>query len=242
MRYHILDNIRGINLVSMIVYHLIWDIVYLFDRQLGWYESRGGYIWQQSICWTFILLSGFCWSMGKNRFKRGLEISLAGLGISVVTIVFMPENRIVFGILTLMGSCTLLLIPLEHLLKRINTFLGMLLSMTLFILLKPINDGYIGIGIHRLIELPQSLFRGNFMTYIGFMKPDFYSTDYFPLIPWFFLFLVGYFLYQLVNEKDYLQVLQGKEYKPLAFIGRHSLMIYLIHQPLIYLLLKCIEG
>lgn len=241
VRYHILDNIRGFNLISMIVYHLVWDMVYLFDRNWEWYQSDMAYIWQQSICWSFILLSGFCWSLGKRQLKRGFVTFMVGAMISIITIIFMPENRIIFGILTLIGSCTLLLIPLENRLRKINRVLGVIVSMGLFILLKPINEGYIGIGAYRILTLPESLFQGDLMTYIGFTKPDFYSTDYFSVIPWFFLFVAGYFLYQIMSEKDYLEILKKQGCQPLAYIGRHSLVIYVIHQPVLYLLLQCLH-
>ena len=63
-RCRALDWIRGITLVSMILYHGAWDLVYLFGANWDWYRSKGAYVWQQSICWTFILLSGFCWALG----------------------------------------------------------------------------------------------------------------------------------------------------------------------------------
>ena len=50
----------------MIAYHACWDLVYLFHADWDWYRGTGAYIWQQSICWTFILLSGFCFSLGRR--------------------------------------------------------------------------------------------------------------------------------------------------------------------------------
>ena len=59
-RRHGLDTIRGLALVNMILYHLSWDQVYMFGADWDWYRSDGAYVWQQGICWTFILLSGYC--------------------------------------------------------------------------------------------------------------------------------------------------------------------------------------
>ncbi|MDE7404312.1 MAG: DUF1624 domain-containing protein, partial [Lachnospiraceae bacterium] len=66
-RYGVLDGIRGFVVISMILYHACWDLVYIFGKDWSWYRGRGAYIWQQSICWSFILLSGFCWSLGKKH-------------------------------------------------------------------------------------------------------------------------------------------------------------------------------
>ena len=67
-----------------------------------------------------------------------------------------------------------------------------------------------------------------------------FSSDYFSLFPWFFLFLSGYFLYRIVFEKGIAN--QLKECKTgntfFDFLGRHSLILYLLHQPFLYLLLK----
>ena len=93
-RYHLLDGIRGLVLVSMIVYHATWNLVYIYDMDWKWYMGKGAYLWQQSICWTFILLSGFCWSMGKKPLKRGLQVFIRGIRVTVVTLLVMPHIRI----------------------------------------------------------------------------------------------------------------------------------------------------
>ena len=55
----------------MIVYHACWDLVYLYRLDWDWYRSFWAYAWQQSICCTFILLSGYCWQMGRHPLRRG---------------------------------------------------------------------------------------------------------------------------------------------------------------------------
>ena len=134
VRYHLLDGIRGIVLISMIAYHFSWNMVYMYGAKWSWYRSTGAYIWQQSICWTFIILSGFCWSMGKQPLKSGLMVFGGGLLVTAVTIAVMPQNRVVFGVLTCIGSCMLLLIPLDKVLRKIPAEAGVILSFGLFVL------------------------------------------------------------------------------------------------------------
>ena len=69
-RYAVLDGIRGFALLNMIVYHAVWDFVYVLDFRWQWYRSEAAYIWQQYICWTFIFLSGFCQPLGRKKFKK----------------------------------------------------------------------------------------------------------------------------------------------------------------------------
>lgn len=239
-RYRKLDGIRGIAILNMIAFHAIWDLVYIYGFQWEWYQSRGGYIWQQGICWTFILLSGFCLSLGKHPIKRGLTVFLGGAIITIVTLVFIPENRVVFGVLTLIGSCMVIVGMLDQLLKKMVPTLGLLLSILLFAVTRNVNEGWLGFEAFRWHKLPK-LFYANIVTaYLGFPERDFYSTDYFSIIPWLFLFLSGYFLFQLLNKMEVLNVLKKGIFMPIEWIGEHSFIIYMLHQPIIYLILELI--
>lgn len=233
-RYRFLDNIRGITLLSMIAYHIVWDLVYIFGCKLEWYRSEIGYFWQQSICWTFITLSGFCWCLGRKKLKRGVIVLGAGMLITIVTLLAMPENRVVFGVLTLLGTCMLLQILLEPIWKRCNSLAGVVCAFVSFLLLRNVNKGYMGIGELQLMELPESLYDNLFTTFLGFTESGFFSTDYFSLIPWYFLFLTGYFLYHFLQKKELLKKIPDIHISPLEWLGKNSLILYLLHQPVVY--------
>lgn len=237
-RYERLDDIRGITLCSMILFHGVWDLVYIFDLNWRWFYADIAYIWQQSICWSFILLSGFCWSLGRRKLRRALLVFGAGMVITFVTIVFMPGQRIVYGILTFLGAAALLLIFLEQYLKKIKPFWGMLVCGGFFLLLHGINDGYLGIRNYlRLIKLPRCLYQmGDVGNFLGFTESSFYSTDYFSLLPWLFLYLTGYFLYRILQQKGMLEKLAEQKSWGGFFnwVGKHSLIIYMLHQPVVY--------
>ena len=79
LRWDGLDTLRGADLVSMMLYHAAWDLVYVFGIPWAWYGSYGAYLWQQSICWTFLLLSGYCFHLGHRRLRRGLLVSGGGV-------------------------------------------------------------------------------------------------------------------------------------------------------------------
>lgn len=236
-RYYILDGIRGFALVNMLIYHGVWDLVYMFECDWQWYRSELAYAWQQYICWTFIFLSGFCFPFGKKKLKRGLIVFLSGSLISIVTLVAMPENRVIFGILTLIGSCMLLMIPLEQILKKVPPVIGLLFGFMLFFFTRNVNQGCLGFGDFRLAALPDYWYRNLLTTYLGFPTLDFYSTDYFSLFPWIFLFATGYFANCFLRQKNLLFHLQPCKIKPLEWLGQHTLGIYIVHQPLIYLVL-----
>lgn len=235
-RYHLLDGIRGLVLISMILYHATWNLVYIYGMDWKWYMGKGAYIWQQSICWTFILLSGFCWSMGGKPLKRGLGVFGSGILVTVVTLLVMPRNRVIFGVLTLIGSCMLLMIPLRKLFHRVKPEAGLMVGIALFILSRNVNDGYLGFEVWNILKLPTNWYDNLLTAYVGFPAPSFFSTDYFSLIPWLFLFVVGYFLYGVCDKNDILQKqIIAVKLPFFDFLGRHSLLIYLLHQPILYL-------
>ena len=127
-RYALLDELRGLDLVSMMLYHACWDLVFLFDVNMRWYAGTPGRLWQQTICWVFILLSGFCVQLGHHTLRRGAQVFGAGALVTAVTLLFMPEDRVIFGVLTLLGSAMLLTDLLEKPLRRIPPAAGFAIS------------------------------------------------------------------------------------------------------------------
>lgn len=234
-RLHLLDAIRGFLLLHMIAFHGMWNLVYLFGVEAPWYQAAPGYVWQQFICWSFILLSGFCWSMSRNHLKRGALVFGGGAVVSLVTCTLMPESRILFGVLTCIGSCMLLMIPLEKLASKIPSGIGAAGSFLLFMLLRNCNDGALGFEKWVLFPLPDWLYRNNLTAFLGFPQKSFFSTDYFSLLPWFFLFVTGYFLFRITTAKGWNEKLFARGQFPLLnWIGRNSLLVYLLHQPVLY--------
>lgn len=241
-RYAMPDNLRGLTLISMIVYHTVWDMVYIFGQNWDWFESYSAYIWQQSICCSFILLSGFCWSFGQKKWKRGLLVFGAGVLISLITIVFMPENRILFGVLTLLGSCMLIMILLENILKKVNPYVGLIAAFFLFMYTRDISYGKIGWKDFGYVRLPKEWYSGWFSTYCGLPTDGFYSADYFGILPWLFLFVTGYFIYRIFEKNHWMSVLKIGKVKPLEILGKNSLLVYMVHQPLVYGVLMVVYG
>lgn len=231
-RYALLDELRGLDLVSMMLYHACWDMMFLFGIWMDWYIGWPGRLWQQSICWVFILLSGFCVPLGHRTLKRGAQVFAAGALVTVVTLVFMPEDRVVFGVLTFLGSAMLLTGVLEPLLKKIPPAAGLAVSAVLFALTYHLDERWLGFGGLRL-ALPDAWYANYFTAFFGFLPFDFYSTDYFALLPWLFLFWAGYFLHGVVGRAR-MEPLRRSVCPALGWMGRHSLLLYLLHQPVIY--------
>ncbi len=237
-RYHFIDALRGVAILLMTTYHAAWDLVYLFGVTQIELHRTYGVVWQSGAAWSFILLSGFCWSLGRNPLRHGAVCFGVGALMTAVTLTIMPENRILFGVLTMLGSCMMLMVPLSRWLCKIPAGVGLACAAGLFWFTRNINAAALGFGEWRIFTLPDWLYRSYATAYWGFPQSGFYSTDYFSILPWFFLFCTGYFAYRTARQ---LWAADSRFWRALcqrvpllSFLGRHSLFIYVIHQPIIY--------
>ncbi len=243
-RYGLLDTLRGLCVLSMVCYHAVYDLVYIKGVQISWFPETPGYVWQQSICWAFILLSGLCQGISRRHVPHGLILVACGAAVSLVTGLVMPQEAIHYGVLTFLGLAALLLYLLdllcERLCLRLPVWAGLILAAVLFFLTRGVPQGYLGFEGLRLLNLPAALYRFDWLAVLGFPSSTFVSSDYFPLIPWFFLYLAGYFLWGLFKQSEKARSFLTPGFRPLAFLGRHSLLIYLLHQPVLMLIFLAI--
>jgi len=263
-RIYIIDFIRGITVISMILYHMMWDIVYSFGNDISWYKGSYGHIWQQSICITFIIISGFCLSMDKRPVRNSIILLVLGYAITLITS-FMGKNYVIyFGVLSCIGTLRLLTYFLRKFFKAVYLkihkgddnnpypdkgffFALCILSLLLFIVNRDFSQGEIfAIKNVVYITVPVWIPRNIISTFLGLPYSGFYSADYFPVFPWMFIFWVGYFLYKSIENTGFYISLQNKSeipspLKPFCFIGRNSLIFYLLHQPIIFGLLSLIN-
>lgn len=242
-RYDLIDTIRGIAIISMVIFHFCYDVFMVYGRDPSWYGTPVVHVWQQSICWTFILVSGFVWQWGRSgNVRRGIMLNVWGLVISGVTVLAMPAEAVWFGILNCIGCAVLLMIPMEPVLRRIPAAIGLVAAFALFVMFKDVQLGYLGVpGVFRL-DLPDWLYDCRVLTPFGFPFPGFRSSDYFPILPWLFLYIGGYFLNRIVMAIRPLQSVARHGLAPLSTVGRYSIWIYLIHQPVCMLICMLVFG
>lgn len=241
-RLYWVDLLRGVTIISMILYHAMWDITYIFEHHIMWFYSWKAEVWQQSICIVFIMLSGFCFHYDKHPIKRGVIILLLGFLISLFTHLFMPNDHILFGILTFIGFSILVMSFLDKLKCKLPLKSGIFISLLGFLLFRNIDHGLWGIKGIYAIKLPSFFYQYRILAFLGFPDEKFKSSDYFPFLPWFFLFMFGYYLFFLWEKQSKKIDVKETTLPWIQWIGRKSLVIYMIHQPAIYLLLYGIHA
>ncbi len=237
-RYALLDEVRGFLVLCMVVYHGLLSLYQIFswdvaDELFGFFTPVEPY-----FAGAFILLSGMMCGFSRSNIKRGAACFLIALCVTTITVIgskWLGRIDIYFGILHLLGFSMLFCGIFNFALKRINKWVGLIGSALLYVVFHGVPVGYTDfVGIHDVI--PASFNQIKWIFPFGITSSGFHSADYFPIIPWFFLFLCGYYLYRFHFVEKHKKVFEPVRIPPLGFLGRHALLIYVVHQPFIYLI------
>ena len=240
-RYHLLDALRGFAIYHVIIFHFLYDVYVVYGLQPDWPYQTWVQLWQKNGCGLFVLVSGMVFALGRNTFKRGLQLQILGLIITLVTVFFAPSEAIYYGILTFFGSAMWLTLLLKKLLVRVPAVAGMLSSVVCYILTKDIASGVGSFFGTKLFTFPEWLYQ-DYFAILGFHSNNFYSSDYVPLLPHIFVFWFGMYLFAWLREHNLTPLLTGGNYKIFTFPGTHSLETYILHQPILMAICYVIFG
>lgn len=225
------DTVRGIAVVLMIFYHFVFDLSY-FGAYSGQMYTGPWQIFARSIGSTFIFVMGVSLTLRHHRLQpelgrrqmfqkyllRGATLLGWGMVITVVTYFVVGRGFVVFGILHLLGLSTILAYPFLR--SRWASLVAGIVVIAL------------GVYAARLVS------SSPWFIWLGVNQIGRFMVDYYPILPWFGIALLGIFvgfsLYPQGNRQFALPDLShAASIRGLAFLGRHSLFIYLIHQPIL---------
>lgn len=215
-----IDFLRGIALILMMLFHFLYDLQEFYNIPIPYWNNFWYYEGKTSAI-LFMFLAGISCTLSKNNLIRGCKIFLIGMLLTIGSYIFMPGEYIRFGILHLLGLSMIIF----HFIKKIPHVWSGALALIIIILGNMMNH----ITINTWILIPLGLIHG-----------DFVSMDYYPLFPWFGVFLIGTIIGKVVykDKKSIFHIKRNREF--INFMGRHSLFIYLIHQPIFLSLLYVI--
>jgi len=227
--------LRGLAIILMVFGHLLWDLDYfgLAPMNSGIYTFL-----QKTVPPLFFLLVGMSLIVSKKKIEnktlkdeeayykrlvvRGLKIFSLGMCITIGTLIFMPERVVLFGVLHCIGLSIVLIVPF---LKYRNYAL----PFTLFIIFAGTIITQYPVENPNILHLTIGLHQTDVWTY---------TLDYFPLIPWFGICLLGLVVgdWLYCGNKRAFRMPELSRYRPakvFQWVGQHSLVIYLLHQPII---------
>lgn len=230
-RFWEIDSLRGFAIIMMIFYHIFFDINY-FKFFLIDLKSVFMLIFLYSIGTIFLLIVGISLSINygkmmgifseqdiqKKTIRRGLKLLAIGFLITFITWIYPHEGFIVFGVL----HC-----------------IGLSIILATFVLRYKITNLIIGFSFIIIgIILNNYYFNFGFLFWLGLKPEQFYTLDYFPIFPWMGVILVGIYIGKcLYSGKDrnfkIRDLSNALIISFLSFLGKHSLKIYLVHQPMI---------
>lgn len=241
-RIHMLDELRGFALVFMVIYHAFYTIGYFFNWSWGRDIINILYPIGPVFAGAFIFISGISSNLSHSNIDRGARLFFIAYIVSIVTFfVVGSENAIRFGVLHMLSVCMMMYGLMSRILKVIPLWVGIIFNVLLFILTIPVPEGKIAIPFLWEMNLPTEWYMTDFLYPLGFIKNGFSSGDFFPLLPWLFLFFAGTYFGRLAVKKKLPKFTYKSHIKPLAFLGRHSLLIYLAHQPVIFGICTLVE-
>ncbi|MCB1446346.1 MAG: DUF1624 domain-containing protein [Rhizobiaceae bacterium] len=222
-----LDAARGIALVAMATYHFMWDLSMFGYLEPGYAAAGWPKIYARTIASTFLFLVGFSLVLAHGRgigwprfWKRWLMIVAAALAVTAASYFAMPQGLIHFGILHAIAAASLI----GLLFLRLPPALTFLIAAVIFI---------------TPFHVASDAFNEPWLWWVGLSTQPRQSFDYVPLLPWLAPALAGIGTARLPGLVDRLRQFAAGD-KPagwlkttLAFFGRHSLVFYLVHQPLL---------
>lgn len=241
-RISLMDEIRGFVIILVVIYHGLYSYQYIFGGNL---DPVIPFIMNcvQSVGIIILIgISGISCTLSRNNVKRGVKTFLFGIAVTVVTYLFMPSEVILFGILHCLGLCMIIYGLAEKFLKKIPPTAGVIVSFALFFFTYNISRGYVGVGEIFKIYIPDSFYFSEVLAVVGLPSGSFASSDYYPLLPWIFVMFAGGFIGQMIKGKTLPEFCYNSHSKFLSFIGKHTLIIYLAHQPIIIGVLTLVMG
>lgn len=220
-RITIFDTVRGFTMISMAGFHACYDLAYLYGWDMPWFtQTVFQDIWRASISWVFLFIAGWMCTLSRNNIKRAAKYALAALVVWLATTLVSVDDSVNFGIIYCMAACTGIVALTDPVLKKISARWGMSLCLVLFAL---------------TWSIPKTTYPVPYLAWLGFPSPRFISGDYYPIIPFIFMYLAGYFAAHIAQGigKTAPSWAYANPLPALASLGRHALPFYLLHQPII---------
>ena len=219
--------------MCMVFYHAMFTMGFMYGldsaRKMSWFFSNIS----PAFAFAFVMMCGISCTLSRSNLRRSLPVLGAAAAVTLVSLFVTPDAPIFFGILHLLGVCILLYSFVEKLFVKIPPLATLITGVVLFLLTYNVQFGYLGFDNFLRMDLPESLYQQEFLSFLGFINPGTSYSDYFPLLPWGFAFMAGVSAGRLMKGR--YPAFMYKERVPFfTMLGTNAFIVYVIHQPIIY--------
>lgn len=225
-RIEIIDALRGFAVVLMVCHHFLYDMVEFMDAPVWLFANPVFDVLQPFFASVFIALCGVSSNFSRSNIKRGFITLIVAICVTGVTALM--DMPIVFGVLHLLSVCMLFYGFTHKLWEKIPKIIMLIFSVAGIIISSYCVNN---------IEI-----QSEHLWMFGWKYDGFVSFDYFPIFPWIFVFLFGTWLGYYIKENRFPKWFYETKIPVLSAIGRHALIIYIIHQPVLYLITLFLRG
>lgn len=231
-RVYLLDEIRGFAILCMVVYHAMFNLKYSFKVDVPIFFESWFDIIRDIFAGAFIFISGIMCRYSHDNVRRGAQCFILGMLITFVVPFFGSDIK--FGILHMLGISMMLYGLLSGVLERIPPIVGFIVFALLAAFTWNASKGFVGFGGSFKWNFPAAAHEAGVLYPLGILPQNFYSSDFFPLMPWLFVFLAGSYMGYWFKSGSMPRVFYNSHCKWLAAVGRATIWIYILHVPLIY--------
>lgn len=239
-RIHLMDELRGFAVFCMVFYHGFYTLAFLMGQSWGEWLYRFFMPAEPWFAGLFIFIAGISSNLTHSNLVRGVKLLGVTLLVTLATAIAVPDELIVFGILHFLSVCMIAFGLLQLLRRRLGRteeppfrLWPVVVCAVLFIVTRYLASGYLQIPFVLRVFLPSGWYQA-WLAPLGLPGPGFSSADYFPLLPWCFVFAAGTVVGRLAKAGKFPAWTYPSRVPFFSFLGRHALLIYVLHQPVIY--------
>ncbi|NLA87452.1 MAG: DUF1624 domain-containing protein [Clostridiales bacterium] len=219
-RIDIIDAARGFAVILMVIHHALFDAVEFLGAP-AWFFSNPVFDFLHYVfAGLFIFLSGVSSRFSRSNVNRGVKVFAIAMVLTIVTSLPFVNQPIRFGVLHLLGFCMILYGMTQQTWDRLPKLAAPFIYVALLV------GSALAVSLVR-IDAP-------YFWIFGWTTPVFFSADYFPIFPWLFVFLLGTWAGCYIVENRLPKWFYEKRIPFFPAVGKQALLIYILHQPILY--------
>lgn len=243
-RICLMDEVRGFAVLCMVLHHAMYSVGYLYGIEWGQRLYDFFAILSPLFAGLFVMISGVASQLSRSNLLRGVKLLAVALAMTLVTGLAMPSQIIRFGVLHMLAVCMIVFGLAQKPLKRVPLGLGLSVCTVCFVLTSGLHLAeipYVGVPFVPQLQVCAYHPVGVWLFPLGIRDLSFFSSDYYPILPWIFAFFAGGLLGRFAAQGRLPEWVYPARVPFFSWIGKHALWIYILHQPVLMGIMSALQ-